>query len=371
MSKGDLKIAIVHEYIQKFGGAERTLSVLAEMFPQAQIFTLLYNKKTVGDIMGLDTQRITASNLQRLPGFIRKKHGLLAGRFQKAIEEFDLSDFDVVISSSNSFAHGVVTKMETQHICYYHSPTRYIWDWTNEYVDEIGLGKLRRFLAKKLFLKMRIWDKLASDRPDILVANSKTVQKRIKKYYKKDSILIYPPIDVERFKLREKAEVQDFFLIVSTLSEYKKINLAVEFFNKVGKKLIIVGEGGQKSYLESIAGPSVEIKGRLNDKEVTELMETCRGFIFPGEEDFGMTPVEVMAAGRPIFALRRGGLTESMIDKKTGMFFEEPTLESFEKGFAKFLSFEKKYFNPKDSRKRAQRYSVEQFEKSIKALIGS
>jgi len=366
-----VNIAIVHEYIQKFGGAERTLSVLAKMFPKAPIFTLLYNQETAFDIMGITPNRIKASSLQKLPKFIRKKHGLLAGKFQKTIEEFDLSEFDIVISSSNSFAHGVITKMETKHICYYHSPTRYIWDWTNEYIDEIGLGKLRRFLAKKLFLKMRIWDQLASDRPDILIANSKTVQKRIRKYYKKDSVVIYPPIDVGRFKIRKPSEIQGFFLIVSTLSEYKKIDLAVEFFNKIGKKLIIVGDGDYREHLESIAGPSIEIRGRLSDKEVTELMETCRGFIFPGEEDFGMTPVEVMAAGRPIFALRRGGLTESVIDKKTGIFFNEPNLESFEKGFAKFLSFEKKYFKPEDSRTRSQKYSVEQFEKSIKALIDS
>lgn len=360
-----MKVALVHDYLIKLGGAERVLKVLADMFPNAPIYTLLYDEDSVGGTF--EKERVRASSLQKLPGFIRKKNTLLLTKFPRAIEEFDLSEFDLVIASSNSYAHGLVTSSNTLFVCYYHSPMRYIWDWYNEYFDDNGFGKLKRGVAKWLLHKIRIWDQLAAERPDIVVANSTTVKDRISKYYKREAEVIYPPVDLARFK--PVAEIADYFLIVSTLTPYKRVDLAVEFFNKVGKKLIIVGEGKDKERLMAMAGPSIEFKGGLSDVEVANMMAECRGFIFPGEEDFGITPVEAMAAGRPVFAYGKGGVTETVIDKKTGMFFDEPTIESFETGFAKFLSFEKKFFKPEDAIKRAKDFSVEKFEKSLRKLV--
>ena len=345
-----MKVALVHDYLIKLGGAERVLKVLADMFPEAPIYTLLYDEELVGNIF--EKKRVVPSSLQKLPKFIRKRNSLLLTKFPRAIEEFDLSEFDLVIASSNSYAHGLVTSSDTLFVCYYHSPMRYIWDWYNEYFNDLGFGKLKRGIAKWLLHKIRIWDQLASERPDVMIANSETVKERV---------------DISRFKPAK--EVSDYFLIVSTLTPYKRIDLAVEFFNKFGKKLVIVGEGKDKERLMAMAGPTIEFKGGLSDEEVAQMMAECRGFIFPGEEDFGITPVEAMAAGRPVFAYGKGGVTETVIDKKTGMFFDEPTVESFEAAFAKFLSFEKKFFKPEDAIKRAKDFSVEKFEKSLRKLV--
>jgi glycosyltransferase involved in cell wall biosynthesis len=360
-----MKVAIVHDFLLKLGGAERVTKVLSEMYPEADIYTLLYDKDSVGE--DFPPERVTSSFLQKLPKPIRSKHTLLLKLFPKAIESFDLSKYDVVISSSNSYAHGVVTNLDTTHICYYHSPMRYIWDWYNEYFDELGFGKYKKGLAKFALHGIRMWDQLASKRPDVSLANSENVQSRIKKYYHKDSQVIYPPVDVGRFKPVDK--IKDYFLIVSTITPYKRIELAVRFFNKIGKKLIIVGEGKQKDYLQSIAAENVQFVGRKSDEDIALLMTECRGFIFPGEEDFGITPVEAMAAGRPVFAYGKGGVIETVLDKNTGIFFKNPTMESFETGFAKFLSFEKKFFKPADAVQRSKQFGREKFEKEISKIV--
>ena len=363
--KSEPKIAIVHDFLLKLGGAERVTKVLSEMYPDAPIYTLLYDEGSVGN--DFPAERVRPSFLQKLPKPVRSKHTALLKLFPKAIESFDLSEFDIVISSSNSYAHGVVTNLDTTHICYYHSPMRYIWDWYNEYFEELGFGKFKKGLAKWMLHGIRMWDQLAAKRPDVNLANSENVRRRIKKYYHKDSQVLYPPVDVSRFKPAKKA--QDYFLIVSTITPYKRIDLAVKFFNKIGKKLIIVGDGKQREYLQSIAADNIELVGRKSDEEIAELMAGCRGFIFPGEEDFGITPVEAMAAGRPVLAYGKGGVIETVIDKKTGVFFKNPTLESFETGFAKFLSWEKKFFKPADAVKRSKEFSRKKFEKEISNIV--
>lgn len=362
-----MKVALVHDYLFKLGGAERVLKVLSEMYPEAPIYTLLYDEAQVGNVF--PAGRVIPSYLQKLPKFLRERHTYFLGFLPGAIESFDFSGYDLVISSSNSFAHGIVTNTDTKHICYYHSPMRYAWDWYNEYFEELKFSKLKRGLAKFLLHKIRMWDQLASKRPDVRLANSDNVKNRIEKYYKLDSEVIYPPVDIERFDLPKKKDEEDFFLIVSTLTPYKRIDLAVEFFNRIGKKLVIVGSGKAEGDLRARAGLNIEFRGSRSDSEVAELMSRARGFIFPGEEDFGITPVEAMAAGLPVFALRRGGVTETVIDGETGIFFEEPTLESFEEGFAKFLSWEKKFFDPDKARARAREFSREKFEEKIRSLL--
>jgi glycosyltransferase involved in cell wall biosynthesis len=359
-----MKIALVHDFLVKAGGAERVLKVLADMFPDAPIYTLLYDKEKLGEIF--PENRVVTSYLQKYPEFIRKRYQLLITKMPKAIELFDLNDFDVVISSSNAYAHGILTSVKTKHICYCHSPMRYVWDYKNEYLKEHKLGAISEFLATKILKKIRFWDQIASDRPDLYIANSKYVQKRIKKYYRQESSVIYPPVDIERFKVSDQND--DYFLIVSTLSPYKKVDLAVQLFNKIQKNLIVIGDGSQRRYLETIAAPNVKILGFKSDKEVEKYMEKCRGLIFSGEEDFGITPVEAMACGKPVLAYGKGGALETVIEGKTGEFFYQPTVESMEEGMARLLINEKKY-KPQEIRKQAERFGKGIFEREIRKLI--
>ena len=359
-----MKVALVHDFLLKAGGAERVLKVLADMYPKAPIFTLLYDEKRMGHLF--PAERVRPSGLQRVPRFIPGMHKLLFPFMPSAVEQFNLSGFDVVISSSSAYAHGVVTNLETKHICYYHSPMRYAWDYTHQYLKEQNLGSIGELIASRLLHKVRQWDFLASDRVDVALANSKTVQNRIRKYYRRDSQIIYPPVDVSRFK--PNAKNQGYFLIVSTLTPYKRIDLAVELFNKLGKRLVIIGDGPDRARLQSMAAGNIDFLGFKPDEVVNEYMQNCRAFIFPGEEDFGIAPIEAMACGKPVLAFRKGGLTESMIEGSTGEFFDEQTLSSMEDGLTQLLINEKQY-SAKDIAKHAKQYSVQAFKKAMKSVV--
>lgn len=359
-----MKVAIVHDFLLKLGGAERVVKALADMFPKAPIYTLLYDENAVGSVF--PKERIKTSFLQNYPKFLRKRNRFLVHQMPRAIEELDLDGYDLVISSSTAFSHGLITSLKTKHLCYCHSPMRYAWDWANEYREENNLHGLRGLLYAPLIKYLREWDRIASDRPDEYIANSGTVQQRLKKYYDAESEIIYPPVDVERFRARDHSE--NYFLIVSTLTPYKKIDLAVQLFNKIGRKLVIIGDGPHQKYLENIAGENIEFLGFKDDKTVKEYMENCRAFIFPGEEDFGITPVEAMACGKPVLAYGKGGLTESVISGKTGEFFFEPNVESMEDGLAR-LMYNEKFYKPKTIRAHAFLFSREVFEKKLMQKI--
>lgn len=358
------KIALVHDFLLKLGGAERVLKVLADMFPDAPIYTLLYDKEKVGELF--PQSRIRTSNLQKYPEFIKKRQRYLLPFMPRAIERLDLSGFDIVLSSNSAFAHGIITNSDTKHICYCHSPMRYAWDWTHEYTKEQKVGPVRKAIIALLLNKIRMWDKIAGDRVDEYIANSQNIRRRIKKYYRKDSKVIYPPVDISRFKPRKKNE--DYFLIVSTLTPYKKIDLAVQLFNKIQRQLVIIGDGSHKTYLQSIAGPNISFLGFKDDDLVAEYFMNCRAFIFPGEEDFGITPIEAMASGKPVLAYGKGGTLESVIPGVTGEFFYKPTISSMEEGLAKLLTNEKKYVMS-DMREQAEKFSQEIFEKEIKKIL--
>jgi len=362
--KSNLKIALVHDFLLKLGGAERVLKVFADMFPDAPIYTLLYDPHTVGHVFM--PERVHVSSLQKLPNFIRNRQKYLLPYMPKAIEKFDFSGFDIVLSSSSAFSHGIITNSDTKHICYCHSPMRYAWDWKNEYLKEQKVGKFKGAIISMLLNRIRQWDQVASDRADEYIANSVTVQRRIKKYWHKDSKVIYPPVDIERFKPTKKNA--GYFLIVSTLTPYKKIDIAVQLFNKIGKQLVIIGEGPQKAYLQSIAGPNISFLGFKDDRETAEYYMNCRALIFPGEEDFGITPVEAMAAGKPVLAYGKGGVRESVIEGVTGEFFHEPTISSMEEGLARLILNEDKY-TMKAARERAEMFSKEKFIREIEKLI--
>lgn len=359
------KIALVHDFLLKLGGAERVLKVLADMYPKAPIYTLLYDKEKVGEVF--PEERVITSDLQRFPKFIRNRQKYLFPLMPRKIESLDFSDFDIVISSNSAYAHGIITNSNCKHICYCHSPMRYAWDWTHEYLEEQNIGKIKKLLVRRLLKKVRMWDKIASDRADEYIANSKNVRNRLMKYYRVDAPVVYPPVDIKRFYPQQKHE--DFFLIVSTLTPYKRIDLAIQLFNKINKHLIIIGDGPHRNYLESIAKPNIAFMGYKSDKETTEYFQNCRALIFPGEEDFGITPIEAMAAGKPVIAYKKGGVTESIIEGVTGEFFDKPTVASLEDALGRMLLYEDRY-KPLRIREIANKFSKENFKSKISAIVG-
>lgn len=354
----------MHDFLVRYGGAERTLSVLAEMFPDAPIYTLFYDEARMG--RHFPKERVRTSRMQwvtRLPG---RLYRLLLPHMPRAFEDFSFAGFDLVISSSTAFAHGIIVPQQTTHICYCHSPARYLWDYTHAYLDDHRYGGLMRFFATRTLGKLREWDFAAGDRPDHYIANSQHVKGRIAKYFQRDSDVIYPPVDVERFSISEQHE--DYFLIVSQLSRYKRVDLAVQLFTMLGKRLVIIGTGPDESYLRRIAGPTVELLGYKSDDEVATYMRYTRAVIFPGEDDFGIVPIEAMACGKPVLAYARGGATETVVPGVNGELFYEPTVSSLQDGLARLLLHELHY-DARAIRSIAEKYSRRVFEKHIKRFV--
>lgn len=359
-----LKVAIVAELLVKMGGAERVVKKLAEMYPEAPIYTLLFDEDKCG--RDFSPGRVRPSFLQKFPKFIRHRYRWLLPLMPYAAESFDLSDYDLVISSSSAFAHGVLTSSESLHICYCHSPMRYAWDYTHEYLLEKWFNPVKRWLASRTLEKIRLWDKVASDRPDFYIANSRHVAQRISKYYRLSSEVIYPPVETQQFKPTQ--ENKGYFLIMSTLAAYKKIDLAINLFNKTGKKLVIVGDGPEREFLESMSAKNIEFRGRLTDEECRVLMEDCRAFIFPSEEDFGITMIEALAAGKPILAYKAGGALEFIKPGFNGEFFDKQDIASMEDALGRLIIHEKKY-DAKEISKDAARFSSERFEDEWRKLV--
>lgn len=359
-----MKTAIVHDFLLKLGGAERVVKALADMFPNAPIYTLLYDEEKVGKVF--PKERVRTSFLQKYPKFLRNRYRWLIPKMPKAIEELNFEGFDLVISSNTAFSHGIVVPLNTKHVCYCHSPMRYAWDWTNEYREEHGISGLKNLIYAPTIRHLREWDKVACDRPNLYIANSRNVQNRIRKYYKTHSEVVYPPVDVDKFATsRENA---GYFLIVSTLTPYKKIDLAVQLFNRIGRKLVIIGEGPHRKYLQNIAADNIEFLGFKDDATVVEYMKNCRALIFPGEEDFGITPVEAMACGKPVLAYSKGGCLETVVEGQTGEFFHESTVESMEDGLAR-LMYNEMFYKPRNIRLHSQQFSREIFEKNFKRAL--
>jgi len=360
------KIALAHDFLAKIGGAEKVLQVFAEMYPDAPIYTMFYDEEKVGHVFA--KERIRTSWLQKFPKFIRKRYRLLLKFMPNAVESFDLSKYDIVLSSSTAYMHGLVTSLETKHICYCHSPTRYLWDYTHKYLDEQKHLGILKPLVRKIFHKLRMWDQAAGDRPDQYIANSKHVQKRIKKFYKQDSVIIHPPVDLSNFKATK--EHQGYFLCVGRLTPYKKFDLVIELFNKLQKQLVIVGEGSWMEDLKRIAGPTIDFVGFKEDRALALYYENARALIFPNEEDFGIVPIEAMAAGKPVLAYKKGALIETVEEGVTGEFFDEQTIESMEKGLTQLIRNEKSY-DYKKIRLHAEGFGVERFKKEIENVIFS
>ena len=358
-----MKVALIHDHLAQDGGAEKVLKVLAGMFPEAPIHTLLYEKKNADKYYR--NRHIETSIIQKLPGGISHYQWYMPF-MPMAVEFFDLSGYDLVISDSSSFAKGVITSSHTLHLCYCHTPTRYLWSDTHQYIQELKYNKYFKKVISLVLNYIRIWDRLAADRVDEYIANSRFVAKRIKKYYKRDSFVIYPPVETELFRISEK--IEDYFLIGGRLAPYKRVDIVIEACKKLGKKLKIYGDGVDLARLKKMAKgyANIEFLGWVDDAAKAELYARALAFIYPQEEDFGITAVEAMASGRPVIAYRSGGAPETVQDGVSGIFFNKQTVDSL---IQAINNFDKAEFNPQIIKQQAERFSVERFRREIKEFV--
>ena len=354
-----MKIALIHDHLAQDGGAERVLKALADLFPEAPIFTLLYEKKYADKYYR--HRQIETSIIQKLPGGISHYQWYMPF-MPMAVEFFDLSGYDLVISDSSSFAKGVITSSRTLHICYCHTPTRYLWSDTHQYIQELKYNKYFKKVISLALNYIRMWDKLAADRVDKYIANSRFVAGRIQKYYKRESTVIYPPVETEKFKIAES--VGDYFLIGGRLAPYKRVDLVVEAFKKIGKKLKIFGDGTDLERLKNMARghENIEFLGRVGDEAKAELYSHALAFINPQEEDFGYVSLEAQFFGCPVIAYKKGGTIETVIDGKTGLFFDHQSEQSLRRTIERFNKIK---YNLRTKVKELGIKNVEKFGKKI------
>jgi glycosyltransferase involved in cell wall biosynthesis len=362
MLKGK-KTALVHYWLVGMRGGEKIVDSLCSMFPDIDIYTLVYDKNKIND--NINSKKIQTSFIQKMP-FSRKKHQVYLPFMPVAVEQFDLSEYDIVISSESGIAKGVLTKPETCHICYCHTPMRYLWNMYFDYLKNEKPGFFKRVFIRVFFNYLRVWDLATASRVDYFISNSDNVRKRILKYYKRDAEVIYPPVPVNDFKFSEKKE--DFYLVVSQLVSYKRIDLVVDAFGRLGKNLVIIGDGAERKNLEKKAAKNIKFLGWQEDSILKDHYSRARALIFPGEEDFGITPVEAQASGTPVIGLGRGGLLETVIDGKTGILFYSQDTESLIEAIKKFEDMENSFDRPA-IRKNSERFDVSVFKKKMESFI--
>ena len=356
-----MRIALVHDYLNQYGGAERVLEVLCEIFPDAPIYTLLYDERMTGGVF--KEREIHTSFLQKLP-FARRHHRIFPLLMPLAVEQFDLSYFDVVLSVSASFAKGVITKPHARHINYCLTPTRFLWDDSHRYIDEFRYPWPVKKLVPFFITYLRLWDKEAALRVDKFVGISNFVKARIKKYYNRDAEIIYPPVETRKYHISK--QIGDYFLMVGRLVPYKRFDLAVRVFSAMGKSLKIIGDGPERKRLEKLAGPTVEFLGLVSDYKMPEIYAHAQAVIFPQEEDFGIVPLESMSSGRPVIAYRGGGALETIEEGKTGVFFDDQTEIALAQAVGEYYQ---RRWEPELIREHALRFDKNVFKTRILDLI--
>ena len=344
------------------GGAEKVVINFKHIYKDAPVYTISYNQDNLDDeLKNID---VRTSFIQNFPkGNV--KHQMYLPFMPTAWEQFDFNEYDVVLSSSSSCAKGLITSPDTVHICYCHSPMRYAWEFSYEYAGKMsGKGKLVRKLLDYFLTWIRVWDYASAARVDYFIAKSENVAKRIRKHYRREAVVIPPPVRCKLFQISENDG--DYFLVVSRFQEYKRVDIAIAACNKLGLKLKVVGDGPDYKRLKAMAGPTVELLGRVDDAHVKELYAGCRAFLFPGEEDFGITPLEAMASGRPVIAYGKGGALETVVEGVTGTFFKEQTTDSLIDALRRF---ETMTFDKHKLREHAEKFDDEVFKARIKAFV--
>lgn len=365
-----MKVAIAHDWLTGMRGGEKCLEVFCELFPEATIFTLLHNKGSVSP--AIEKMRIETSFIQNLPKAATKYRNYLPF-FPRAIESFDLSGFDLILSSSHCVAKGVRVPEGPRHICYCYTPMRYAWVFFEEYFGRSNIVK--RKIISTVVERLKKWDLRTNENVDFFIAISDNVRNRIKRFYNRDADVIYPPVEIEKFGLSTKEG--DFYLIVSALVPYKRIDIAINAFNISGKKLVIIGTGNSEAELRKTAKPNIEFLGWVDNNKITEYYSNASALIFPGEEDFGIVPIEAQACGKPVIAYARGGVLEtvrpinpqlSTSDEPGGVFFYQQTPQALIDAVEYFESV-KDRFNPQGLRKNALRFDRGVFKEKIREYV--
>ncbi|HOX41000.1 MAG TPA: glycosyltransferase [bacterium] len=355
----NLNTALVHDWLTVMAGGERTLLAISEIFTKAPIYTTVFNEQKV---LAFKDRDVRTSFLQKMP-MAKKQRELVVPFSPIAFEQFDMSPYDLVVSSSSMAAKGVITNPGCTHVCYCHTPSRYLWEPNLDIRASSGrFSSLRRKVAHQ----MRIWDRVAADRVDYFVANSKYIQKRIAKYYQRDSVVIYPPVDLERFK--PASVIGNYYLFVSRLVDYKHPELVVQAFNELELPLKIIGSGPMRPHLQKIAKKNIEFLGYLSDSELSDCYAGAQAFVFPAEEDFGIVAVEALASGRPVVAYKEGGAAEVVEEGKTGVLFDSQTVKSL---VSAVKSFKSDLFCQETLVELSKKYSKTRFKHELAKYISS
>ena len=360
-----MRVALVHDWLTGMRGGEKVLETIASLYPAAPIYTLLHVKGSVSP--ALESHDIRTSFVQRLPGAARHYRQYLP-LFPRAIESFDLRGYDFVISTSHCVAKSVVVPPATPHLCYCHSPMRYAWDQFDAYFGPAQVGRARSALMRVLMNRMARWDAATADRVDAFVANSQYVAGRIRRYYNRVATVVYPSVDTDFYQPDSARRPDPFFLVVSALVPYKRLEVAIDAVRAVNGRLTIVGRGPEESRLRERAGPETEFTGWLPDEDIRRLYQRCQAVLMPGVEDFGMVPVEAQACGRPVVALAEGGALESVIDGNTGILVRESTAPAFADALRRTASAG---FDPAACRRNAERFSRARFSREIQQVIAT
>lgn len=355
-----MRIALIHDYLVQYGGAERTLEVLHSIFPSAPVFTSIYKPNAMPSAMRSWDIRVSFLQRMMLSG---KWHRLALPLFPLAFETMNLQEFDLIISSSSAFAKGVIPASCSEHICYLHSPMRFAWD-THQYLSTERIPAFLRPSLECILHKLRMWDVVSSHRVDKFLSNSKEVQSRALRYYRRQSEVVYPPVNTDQYCVRAKHE--EYYLIVSRFAPYKRIDLALKALKEWNLPCYVVGDGRQRRELEKIAGSRTVFTGRVTDENLRELIAGAKAFIVPGKEDFGIAPLEANAAGVPVIAYAAGGALETQEEGVTGAFFWEPTIESMCDAIRRLDGMN---LDPMQIHHHARRFDKEVFVEKIKTVI--
>ena len=358
-----MRVAFIHDWLNGMRGGERCLEALCELYPEADLYSLFHEPNKLSPTV--ESMRIHTSFVQKLP-FVFKKYRHYLPLFPVAIEQFDLREYDLIVSLSHCVANGVITRPQSCHIGYTFTPMRYAWDLYQDYFGGERARGLSRYIIPYFMNYLRIWDTAASKRVDHFVAISEYIEKRINKHYRRPADVIYPPVNTDFYTPASEDLPGEFFLIVSAFAPYKKLDLAIEAFNRLGHPLKIIGQGQDIKRLQSLAQPNIEFLGALSDEEVRDHYRRCKALIFPGEEDFGIVPVEVQACGRPVIAFAKGGILETTVKDDTAVWFHEQSADAI---VTAVNDFESRSFSQKTIRENALRFAKSRFQQEMQRYI--